>query len=206
MSDEKDEAIPGGSRLQLKPKEYKNPGLIQEPEPDKKKKKRKRGSAKEKKPASASKAFGLRFLGQSIGSFVIGGLLLGAFLYHQATGMDMLSPQQANMARGIAVTSFLAILIIEAFTEDMMQGILCFFLLPYSFVYGLLFADAGPIRGLTVAVLLFFGAEMYFTPDDALVPTVAETVNGWIRAGQDRLIYPDGRPEAGFDRPGEMGD
>lgn len=170
---------------------------MQEPEAAKKKKKRKK---REKKPGAASKKFGLRFLTQTIGSFCVGGLILGAFLYHQATGMEVLTPQQAQVARGIAIVSFMVILIIEAFTEDMMQGILSFFLLPYSFVYGLLFADAGPIRGLTVAVLLFLGAEMYFTPNDALVPTVADTVNGWVRAGQDKLIYPDGRPEAGFDR------
>jgi len=197
MSEENDEVIPGGSRLTLKPREFQESGLVKEPKQAKKNLKKKK--PKTKKPASDSKKFGLRFLSQTIGSFLITSLVLGAFVYHQTTGMDLITPSQANLARGIAIASFVALLIVEAFQQDMMQGILCLFLVPYSFVYGLLFADAGPVRGMTVAVLLFFGAEIYFTPDNALVPIVSNTVNSWIRSGQDRLMYPDGRPEAGFE-------
>jgi hypothetical protein len=201
MSDNKDSIIPGGSKLTLKPRNFEEVSPTTGPSvppPSKKAKKKKKGN--KLKPAKESGKFSMRFMGQSIGSFFVGSLILGLFLYHQATGMEILTPQQANLGRGIAITSFVVILIIEAFTEDMMQGILSLFLLPYSFVYGLLFADAGPIRGLTVAVLVFFGAEMYFTPKNALVPQITKAVNGWIQSGQDKLIYPDGRPEAGFEK------
>jgi len=203
MSDEKkDSVIPGGSRLSLKPKDWESPTVVEEPEELKKAAKKKKNKRAPKKPSEA-KQFTVKFLSMSIGSFLVAGLIFGTFLYHQTASLSWISPGQAEMARGIAVVSFLVILIIEAFTEDMMQGILCLFLLPYTFVYGLLFADAGPVRGVTVAMLLFLGSEVYFTPDSALVPKVERTINGWISTNQDKLINPEGekgRRDAGFDR------
>lgn len=200
MQDEDNSAIPGGSRLTLKPRgPEKAPPVEKPPELDRRTKRKLEKKRKKMKPGGGSRKFGRRFLGQTLGSFLIAGLLFGAFLYHQAVGLELLTPEQAGLIRGVAVVAFLVILIIEAFTEDMLQGILCLFLTPYSFVYGLLFADAGPIRGLTAAMLVFLGAEVYFTPDQALVPHVTRTINEWIFTGQDRLINPD-RPDAGFER------
>ena len=200
MNNKDNTAIPGGSRLTLKPRGLeKAPPVERPPELSNREKRKLEKKRSKMKPAKGSRSFGMRFLGQSVGAFVIGMLVFGGFLYHQAVGMTLLTPAQAEVARGVAMAAFVVILIIEAFTEDMMQGILCLFLVPYSFIYGLLFADAGPIRGLTMAVIVFLGAEMYFTPKEALVPQVADTVNGWIFSGQDRLINPD-RPDAGFER------
>lgn len=159
---------------------------------------RKPRKEKTKKPAKASGKFGIRFLSMSIGSFLLGAAVFGAFLYHQVNGMDILTPHQATMARGIAVVAFFVVLVIEAFHEDMIQGVLSLFLPPYAFVYGLLFADAGPIRGLTMAMLVFLSAEIYFTPDDALIPNTVSTLNSWIESGQQKLINPD-KPPAGFE-------
>jgi hypothetical protein len=198
MSEEKAEAIPGGSRLRLKEQERKEPGLIQEPEELRKLREKKRKPKKKKKPAKSSRSFGLRFWGQTIGTFVVSIALLGGYLYHQSMGLQILTPSQAEMVRGIAMVSVLALLILEAFKQDMMQGVICLFLFPYAFIYGLIFADAGPLRGITLAVLMFFGAEVYFTPDNALVPKVSRSVNAWIQQGQNRLIDPD-RPDAGFE-------
>jgi hypothetical protein len=199
-TEKKDSILPGGSRLTLKPKDWEHREVVKEPDEVKRKARKKRRKAP--KP-SKGREVTVRFLSMSIGSFLVAALIFGTFLYHQAAGLDWITPKQAEMARGITVVSFLVILIIEAFTEDMMQGILSLFLLPYTFVYGLLFADAGPVRGVTVAMLLFLGAEVYFTPDSALVPKVERTVNGWIAKNQDKLINPEGekgRRDAGFDR------
>ncbi|GEM_PF-1249875 len=203
MNDEKkDSVIPGGSRLALKPKEWESPTVVEEPKDLPKTAKKQKSKRAPKKPQKA-RQFALKFLSQSIGSFLVAAVLFGTFLYHQATALSWISPSQAEMIRGIGVVSFLVILIIEAFTEDMMQGILCLFLLPYTFVYGLLFADAGPVRGVTVAMILFLASEIYFTPDSALIPKVEHTVNSWINTNQDKLINPEGekgRRDAGFDR------
>lgn len=195
MSDNHEDT-PGTSTLRLKPRTDPKPAPVRSrpPVPPKKTEK-----PKEPKPGKASGRFGLRFLGMSIGSFLFGSLIFGSFLYHQATGMTILTAQQADTARGVAVVAFFVILVIEAFTEDLLQGVLSFFLPPYAFVYGLFFADAGPIRGLTMAMILFLGAEMYFTPQNALVPKVSNTINEWIDSGQQKLINPD-RPDAGFER------
>lgn len=153
---------------------------------------------KQKKPGHKSGSFGMRFLGMSIGTFLVAGSAFGAFIYHQVNDLEILTPQQLSMTRGIVVVAFFVILVIEAFTEDLLQGVLSLFLPPYAFVYGLLFADAGPIRGLTMAMLVFLGAEVYFTPDDALVPKTTNTINAWIDTGQQKLIDPD-RKDAGFE-------
>lgn len=190
---EKSDSRPYQSALRLKKKAVEQEIITPAPQQvqaDKKK-------AKKKKPGRASGKFGMRFLGQSVGTFFIGMLILGGFLYHQVHDLGYLSLNQATMARGIAVIAFFVILVIEAFTEDLIQGVLALFLPPYAFVYGLFFADAGPIRGLTMAMLLFLGAEVYFTPDDALVPKTTSAISGWIDSGQQKLINPD-KHEAGF--------
>lgn len=152
---------------------------------------------KPKDPGHRSASLKVKMLGLTLGPCILGLVILGLFLAHQVLEWEILTEEQALLTRNIGLVAFLAVLILEAFTEDILQGVLCFFLLPYTFLYGLFFADAGPVRGLTIAVLIFLGAEMVFTPEEALVPTVQTVVNDWIRSGQDKLIYPDGRPEAG---------
>ena len=188
------EVNPEAPVLRLKKREVEEETILAPPPPSQKNNKKQQT----KKPGHASGRFGIKFLGQSIGSFLVGILILGAFIYHQMNHLDILTSEQASMTRGIAVIAFFVILVIEAFTEDLIQGVLSLFLPPYAFVYGLLFADAGPIRGLTMAMLVFLGAEVFLTPDDALVPKTVSTLNGWIEGGQQKLINPD-KPNAGFE-------
>lgn len=150
-----------------------------------------------KKSVNRSGSRTLRLLGLTLGPCFLGLIVLGAFLAHQVLDWQILTPEQARLTRNIGIASFFAVVILQAFTEDLLQGILCFFLLPYTVIYGLFFADAGPIRGLTIAVLIFLGAEMFYTPEEAIVPTIQSAVNNWIQDGQDKLIQPDGRREAG---------
>ncbi|MDF3129173.1 hypothetical protein P0Y35_08205 [Kiritimatiellaeota bacterium B1221] len=196
MSDDPNqEWTPEPSSLRLKKRVEAEEYIAPPPTPEREKKKKK---GKEKKAGQDAGRFGVKFLGQSIGSFLAGSLVLGTFLYHQINDLSILTPQQAEMARGIAFISFFVILVIEAFTEDLLQGVLCLFLPPYAFVYGLLFADAGPIRGLTMAMLVFLSAEMFLTPDNALVPKTTSALNEWIDNTQQKLINP-GKKEAGFE-------
>ena len=153
-----------------------------------------------KKQKRGHPSFAAQVLTLTLGPCLLGLVILGLFLAHQVLEWEILSPEQASLTRNIAIGSFLAVIILEAFSEDLMQGVLCFFLPPYMFIYALFFSDAGPIRGLTIAVLIFLGAEMALQPEEALVPVVQTTLNDWIRAGQDKLINPDGRPDAGYNR------
>ena len=141
-----------------------------------------------------------RTISLTLGPCLLGLMIFGLFLAHQKLNWEILTPEQALLTRNIGMVVFLVVVIVEAFTEDILQGILCLFLPPFTFLYGLFFADAGPIRGLTISILLFLGTEMFLLPDEALVPTVQTTVNDWIQSGQDKLIHPDGRPEAGFEK------
>ncbi|WFB36499.1 hypothetical protein P3T73_01830 [Kiritimatiellota bacterium B12222] len=184
---------PNASPLRLKNKH--NPDIV--PEAERKKQHLSKASQK-KKPAKSSRKFGMRFFGMSIGSFLVASALFGTFIYHQISGLDLLTLHQLELTRGIVVVSWFVILVIDAFTQDMLQGILALFMPPYAFIYGLLFADAGPVRGVTMALLCFFAAEIYFTPDNALVPETLSTLNGWIESGQQKLINPD-KKDAGFE-------
>ncbi|MGA0332434.1 MAG: hypothetical protein ACO3N7_00385 [Kiritimatiellia bacterium] len=193
MNDDSDQTwSPENSKLKLKSRKVEEELLSPTPPPPPQ-------QPKNKKPAKASGSFRVKFLSSSIGTCAIGCLILGAFLYHQVNGLEILTPEQAIMTRGIAVVAFFVLLVVEAFTEDMLQGILSLFLPPYAFIYGLLFADAGPIRGLTMAMVLFLSSEIYFTQDDALVLKSAATINEWIDSGQQKLINPD-KPQAGYEK------
>lgn len=180
-------------KLQLKKRVVEEEEMIAPPPPPKKKQKKHSST----KPGKASGRFGMKFLGMSIGTFLVASAVFGLFLYHQVNGLTILTPKQADMTRGMTVVIFFGLLVVEAFSEDMLQGILSLFLPPYAFVYGLFFADAGPVRGLTMAMLLFLGAEVYVTPEDALVPNTVATLNEWVESGQQKLINPD-KPNAGF--------
>lgn len=144
------------------------------------KKKKKSKKAKVVKPGSAAL--------QSLAGFVFVALLLGGLLYHQIQGLSYLSPEHASLLRIVLVGGFWLVLMIEAFTADMMQGLFCVFFPPYAFVYGLLFSDAGPLRGLTFGILLFLGAEIYFTPKDALALHIRDGVQEIVDKGQSAIL------------------
>lgn len=140
-----------------------------------------------------------RMLFNTLGSCAVALILLGLFLAHQVLEWDLVPKETALLGRNIFLAVFLLVVIVESFSEDLLQGILCLFLLPYTVFYAVFVSETGPIRGFTIALLLFFAAEMVFTPEEAVVPKVEAEVSGWIKAGQDKLIYPDGRPQAGFE-------
>lgn len=201
MSEEEDQTtapVTGGLRLKQQEEHVPSPLAEMEPPPSKKRKKKKKKKQSDstnphlaqeevKTPGKKSK---LRFFLISGLPFFFSLVIFSAFIAHQVLDWQILTHQQALFARNILITSLFVILIIEAFVEDILQGVLCLFVPPYSIMYGIFVADAGPIRGLTLAVLCFLGAEMYYTPDDALVPLLEEKVNGFIKTNQDRLLDP----------------
>jgi len=144
------------------------------------KKSRRKKKAKVVKPGSAAL--------QSLAGFAFVALLLGGLLYHQVHGLGFLSADHASLLRIVLVGGFWLVLMIEAFTADMMQGLFCVFFPPYAFVYGLLFSDAGPLRGLTFGMLLFLGSEIYFTPGDALALHIRDGVQEVIQKGQSAIL------------------
>ena len=156
----------------------------------KKKRRRKNKEAKITEPGSGA--------WQSVLAFVLVGLLLGGFLWHQVNEKGMVDYTYLNLGRIVVVVGLFVVLLIEAFSQDMIQGLLCVFFAPYAFVYGLLFADAGPLRGFTGAVVLFLGAEIYFTPDDAMTLHARDWVTNVVNRGQG-LIMDEPRREAGFE-------
>ena len=187
-------ADPGNLRLKKREPEGKK-----EPVPEEitiKKQKKRHTKKKRRKRSRASK---IRYLVHTFGFGLLLLICFALFLAHQIQEWTLIPDDQALMARNLILVTFFVLLIVEAFYEDLLQGILSLFLLPYSIVYGVFISDSGAIRGMTVAVILFLGAEMYLTPEDAVVPKAQRQINSWIQSGQDKLIYPDGRPQAGFE-------
>jgi hypothetical protein len=181
---------PGVLRLKKNKSEH-TPTPYAEREPSKKqlrKSEQKRKKLKEN-PVPGSKAR-LRFLLISATPFAMSVVILGTLLAHQFFSWEVVTHDQAIFARNVLIISFFVVLAIEAFTEDVLQGVLCLFLPPYSIIYGIFVADAGPIRGLTMAIVCFLGAEMFFTPNDAMVPIIQEKVNDFIYTNQRRLLDP----------------
>jgi len=197
MSEEEiPKATPDPGALRLKKKEpAAQPEHVQKKPPPQKKAEK----SSKKKRKKRSRATLAKYLVRTFGCGLLMLTASGLFLAHQIQEWGLIPNSQAIMARNLTLAAFFILLILEAFYEDLLQGVLSLFLLPYSVVYGVFISESGAIRGLTVAVLLFLGAEMYLTPDEAVVPKVQKEVNSWIRSGQDKLIYPDGRPQAGFE-------
>ncbi len=192
MYDDDPPLMPPGPKLEFKKKTEAPPPPVDrmraeaERKPNRQERKHRRRVKKKK---------GGNFLMGSVGTFLLAAIVLGGLLYHQFAKMEILDPQQFVFVRAILVVSLLVVLVIDAFVQDMMQGVIAVFFPPYSLVYGLLFADNGPIRGLTVATLLFLGGELWVTPDDAVVTQVQTKVNEWIQSGQGALS--GDRPDAG---------
>jgi len=129
---------------------------------------------------------------ESLAAFILIGGLLGGLLFHQVTGKDLISPEYANYGRIFMVLGLYVVLVIEAFTQEMLHGLFCVFFPPYALVYGLLYSDAGPLRGLSLAMIVFLSAEMYFSPEDALVYHIRDAISGFVGEGQ-RLILDEPR-------------
>lgn len=177
--------IPPGPKLTFKAKGPEVPPPVErhlEPDPRETRKQRKR-RIRRAKPTKAGSAFL-----QSFAGFLMILVLLGGLLFHRVAGMDFLPENVTQFLRIALVAGFWLVLMIEAFTEDMMQGLFIVFFPPYAFVYGLLFADFGPLRGITVGLLLFLGAEVYFDPGDALVIHANNWVTGLVDKGQRAII------------------
>ena len=135
---------------------------------------------------------------QSVLAFFVVAAVLGGFLWHQVNEKGMVDYTYLNLGRIVVVGGLFVVLLLDAFSQDMIQGLLCVFFAPYAFVYGLLFADAGPLRGFTTAVVVFLGAEIYFTPNDAMTLHARDWVTNIVGSGQG-LIMDEPRREAGFE-------
>lgn len=183
--------IPDGPKLSLKEKKAEAPPPVDRHRAvDKRaaKKKRRKRPAKKKKVMSA-------FL-ESFFALLFVGALGGGLIYHRVTGQDLLPLYAVNLVSASLVLAFYVVILIESFTQDMLQGILCLFIPPYALIYGLFFSDAGPLKGFTLGLILFLGAEMFFVPNDALVNRGTETVSNWV--GSLQALIGGERREAGF--------
>ncbi len=179
--------IPPGPKLTLKPR---GPDVGPPVERLKAEAAAHQKSRKKKKQIKAGKPRSAFW--QSAGAFLLIGGLFGGLLFHQVSGQALISAEHANYGRILFVVSLYLVLVIEAFTQEMLHGLFCVFFPPYALVYGLFFSDAGPLRGLSLAVIVFLGAEMYLIPGDALVYQVRDGISEFVSEGQ-RLIQDEPR-------------
>lgn len=175
--------IPRGPKLTLKPR---GPEAAPPVDRIRNEAQSKHKSRKRKKQVRAGKPRSAML--QSVAAFLLIGGLFGALLYHQVTGQELIPSELANNGRIFLVAAFYVVLVIEAFTQDMLQGLFCVFFPPYALVYGLFFSDAGPLRGLSLALLVFLGAEMYFSPEDALVYETSNKLSELVSRGQGLIM------------------
>lgn len=181
--------IPPGPKLTLKPRGPDVGPPVERLKAEAQKEHKKRKKKKQVKGGRPKSA-----MLQSFAAFLLIGGLLGGLLFHEVTGKELVSGEIANYGRIFLVVALYVVLVIEAFTQDMLHGLFCVFFPPYALVYGLLYSDAGPLRGLSLAVIVFLGAEMYFSPEDALVYHVRDAISEFVGEGQ-RLILDEPRNE-----------
>jgi hypothetical protein len=61
------------------------------------------------------------------------------------------------------------LLLIVAFRDSTIQGLLCLFVLPYAIYYAVVRLESYWIRGVFIGVLIALGTELYFMPSQAIV-------------------------------------
>jgi hypothetical protein len=119
--------------------------------------------------------------------------LLGALLAWQWKGQQDARYLQTylNVRWWLFAAAWLAILV-PAFLDSWLQGVLCLCVPPYTLYYGLDRLDYFIVRAFYFAVVFALGAEFYFLPGITLVGIVQTEVNDWIVSVR-RLIEDAGR-------------
>lgn len=189
--------IPDGPRLSFKEKKQEVPPPVDRHRALDKRAAKKQRREERRRHRSSNKKKGMSAFLESFLAFLLLCALGGGLIYHRVTGQDLLPLYVVNLASISILAGFYVVVLIEAFAHDMLQGILCLFIPPYALVYGLFFSDAGPLKGFTLGLMLFLGAEMYYVPDDALVNQGTKTLSSWV-GGLQALIGGE-RRQAGFD-------
>lgn len=82
----------------------------------------------------------------------------------------------------IAFALFYLVTVIAAFSEDMFDGILCFFLPPYTVYYLFFKSDSFSLRALIVALFAAFGYDVTMTVYKTAVWAIVEAQR-WIGGG-----------------------
>lgn len=119
--------------------------------------------------------------------------LLAALLAWQWQGQRDAHYLQAYLTArwGLVAVAWLAVLV-AAFRDTWLQGVLCLCVPPYTFYYALNRLDYFTVRALYFAVVLALAAEFYFMPGTTLVGTVQTQINTWVVAIRE-LIERAGR-------------
>lgn len=167
-SDHPEALIPPTAKLSLKnPPAKGESGLVQtgNREAELKRRNRKR---KEKKAATS--------VMQSFLTFLVIGAALGFLFWDQHWGTGYITSSQYRMVRLIAVVGAYVVLVIEAFSHNMIQGVFTLFFPPYSLIYGLIFADGGPVKGFTFAICVFLGVEWSLIHEDSFLTNTGEYI------------------------------
>ncbi len=169
---------------------HKDEVNLSKKEKKKRKKKNEVTLSKEARPKGGS-SFMQTFL-----SFLFGCAVMGLLIYHRTAELSFLAEDQISFARWILVIGVFAAIIVEAFIQDMLQGILSLFFPPYSVVYGLFFTDSPPLRGLSAALICFLSVEATMLPNDSVVISSYNAVNEWYQGTMNVLLD---KEEAGFE-------
>ena len=114
--------------------------------------------------------------------------LLGLFIYWQWKGQgdaQILSSYKA--ARWwFAAGAWLAI-IVAAFQDTWVQGVLCLLIPPYTIYYALNRLDHFYLRAFYFAVLLMLAAEFYFLPKQTVLHIAQDQFSSWTGGVRDTI-------------------
>lgn len=131
---------------------------------------------------------------QGLHGFLMAALLLGALFYDQQWGNMYLSIGNYQLFRNILVGSAYVLLVVQAFQHNMIHGVLCLFLPPYTIIYALMLVDSGALRGFAFAFFVFMGVEWYFTRGASVAMQIVFLFDAMVVEG-NRLIGVAGREE-----------
>lgn len=118
------------------------------------------------------------------------GLILGVLVFvglQYAADEGMISAQIYSMMRIVVYPLLYLGVLVTAFREGYLPGVLCLFLPPYTIYYALSRTDAYSVRGAFAAMLIGLGAELHYMPDQAFLTHGENAINAVIEGGADAI-------------------
>jgi endogenous inhibitor of DNA gyrase (YacG/DUF329 family) len=117
-------------------------------------------------------------------------VLLGGFLYWQREGQhDAQIMNSYKAARWwLAAGAWLAV-VIPAFQESWVQGLLNLLIPPYTLYYALNRLDHFYLRAFYIAVVLMLAAEFYFLPGHTVLHIAQDNIAQWTSGIRDQIRH-----------------
>ena len=122
--------------------------------------------------------------------------LTAMMLWMQHAGQSNLNIRDNYLMIRLFIGLFVYIMVlIVAFQDGYLQGILCLLVAPYTIYYAFVRLERPVLTGLVVAMSVSLGAEMHYMKDQATITLVQDALQVFIEGGAQTIENLSAEPE-----------